>query len=258
VYNGFQFGQTMKYTIKQMADLAGVTTRTLRYYDEVELLTPVEIGENGYRYYDNGNLLQLQQIMFYRELDVPVKDIQFILSRPDHQVLSALENQRQQLQQKIARLIKLVETIDHTMMTMKGEWIMRDEDYFEGFDEVKYMHEAEQRWGNTPQYQESMKKWASYTEVQKETINDESKRLTHRMVSPNPQIYPDDPDVQTAIGQYFDYLNKYFYTCDIEFLRSLADMWVSDPRFAENYERIRKGGAVFVREAVHIYCDRHS
>ncbi len=77
------------------------------------------------------------------------------------------------------------------------------------------------------------------------------------MVGEDPTLTPDDPGVQTAIGEYHAYINQYFYNCDVEFLRNLSDMWVEDPRFAANYERIREGGAAFVREAVHIYCDKH-
>jgi hypothetical protein len=77
------------------------------------------------------------------------------------------------------------------------------------------------------------------------------------MVSEDPEASPDDADVQAAIGEYHAYLNQYFYTCEISFLRGLADGWVQDPRFAINYERIREGGAAFVREAVHLYCDRN-
>ena len=75
------------------------------------------------------------------------------------------------------------------------------------------------------------------------------------MVSEDPDASPDDPDVQAAVGEYYAYLNKYFYTCELSFLRGLADMWVADPRFAINYERILAGGAEFVRDAVNIYCD---
>ncbi|MGD9093509.1 MAG: MerR family transcriptional regulator [Anaerolineales bacterium] len=77
----------MTYTIKEIADLAGVTTRTLRYYDEIGLLTPASTGENGYRYYDQDSLMQLQQILFFRELDIPLKDIHHIVSRPDFNLL---------------------------------------------------------------------------------------------------------------------------------------------------------------------------
>lgn len=248
----------MAYTIKEIADLAGVTTRTLRYYDEIGLLEPADTGDNGYRYYDQGSLLRLQQILFFRELDVPLKDIHLIMSRPDFNLLRALEEHRASLENRAKRLDQLIDTVDRTIATIKGDQIMTAKDYFEGFDETQYEEETRQRWGNTPQYAQSQKKWASYSKEQKDAIKVEGGRLTIRMVSDDPNASPDDPDVQAAIGEYHAYINKYFYTCDVEFLRNLADMWVEDPRFAINYERVREGGAEFVRHAVHIFCDRNA
>jgi len=135
--------------------------------------------------------------------------------------------------------------------------MMTDKDTFEGFDETQYGEEARERWGDTPQFAESQKKWTNYTDEQKKAIKEEGDRLTVRMVGESPDASPDDRDVQAAIGEYYAYLNKDFYSCDMEFLRGLADMWVGDPRFAVNYERIRVGGSVFVREAVCIFCDRN-
>jgi DNA-binding transcriptional MerR regulator len=248
----------MAYTIKEIADLAGVTTRTLRYYDQIGLLEPADTGDNGYRYYDQGSLLRLQQILFFRELDVPLKDIYLIMSRPDFNLLRALEEHRASLEYRAQRLDKLIHTVDRTIANIKGDQFMTAKDYFEGFDETQYEEETRQRWGNTPQYAESQKKWASYAKEQKQAIKVEGGRLTIRMVSDDPNASPDDPDVQAAIGEYHAYINKYFYTCDVEFLRNLADMWVEDPRFAINYERVREGGAEFVRQAIHIFCDRHA
>jgi DNA-binding transcriptional MerR regulator len=247
----------MTYTIKEIADLAGVTTRTLRYYDEIGLLSPAEIGGNGYRHYDQDSLLQLQQILFLRELDVSLKDIQLIMSRPDFDLLRALQRHRLALQNRAKRLDKLIDTIDRTIAAIKGDSMMSARDYFEGFDETQYEEETRERWGDTPQYAESQKKWAGYSREQKEAIKAEGGRLTTRMVGQDPHAAPDNPEVQAAIGEYYAYLNRYFYACDLDFLRELADGWVADPRFAINYERIREGGAAFVREAVHIYCDRH-
>ncbi|MGW8249289.1 MAG: MerR family transcriptional regulator [Anaerolineales bacterium] len=246
----------MTYSIKDLADLAGVTTRTLRYYDEIGLLNPAMVGANGYRYYDRDSLLRLQQILFFRELDVPLKEIQFIMSRPDFNLREALENHRASLQEQAKRMEKLIDTVDQTIAELQGEWIMTEKEYFEAFDETRYEEEVRQRWGGTPQYVESQKKWASYSKEQREAIKAEGGRITTRMVSQDPSASPDDPDVQAAIGEYHAYLNEYFYKCDVSFLLNLADMWVEDPRFAINYERIREGGAEFVREAVHIYCDR--
>lgn len=247
----------MTYTIKEIADLAGVTTRTLRYYDEIGLLGPADTGDNGYRYYDQDSLLQLQQILFFRELDVPLRDIQLFMSRPDFNLLEALEKHREALQRRAQRLEKLIDTVDQTIATIKGERIMTATEYFEGFDESQYDEETQERWGHTPQYAESQKKWASYSKDEKDAIKAEWGRLTRRMVGQDRNTNPEDADVQAAIGEYHAYINRYFYTCDVEFLRGLADMWVEDPRFAINYERIREGGAAFVREAVHIFCDQN-
>ena len=243
------------YTIKVIADLAGVTTRTLRYYDQLGLLIPAEIGENGYRYYDHDSLLRLQQVLYFRELEVPLKEIKHLLNHPDFQLSSSLENHRAALRDQVQRLNKLLATLEKTISSLQGEGKMSEKEYFEGCDETRYEDETRERWGQMPQYAESQRKWSSYTKEQKEKIKIEGGKIAERMVTENPDVSTDDPDVQVAVGEYYDYLNKYFYTCDVGFLRSLADMWVQDPRFAVNYERVRKGGAAFVREAVHIYCD---
>jgi len=248
----------MPYTIKEVADLAGVSTRTIRYYDEIGLLSPAETRDNGYRYYDQDSLLMLQQIMFLRELDVPLKEIHLILNQPGFNLLSGLEKHRVALQARAARLSTMIETVNQTIAMLQGESIMSDKDYFEGFDETQYEEEAKQRWGHTSPYAESQKKWSSYSNEQKEAIKFEGGEITMRMVGNDPGLSPDDPAVQAAVGDYYAYLNKYFYTCEVEFIRNLADMWVQDPRFAINYERIREGGAEFVRQAVHIFCDRNA
>ncbi len=246
----------MTYSIKEIANLAGVTTRTLRYYDEIGLLKPAGSKINGYRYYDQESLLRLQQILFFRELDVPLGDIQLIMAQPDFNLVGALENHRTALKNRALRLQKLIDTVENTINVIKGESRMKEQDLFEGFDETKYEDEARRRWGHTPQYAESQRKWASYSKEQKQAIKEEGGQLTIRMVGTNPNVKPDDAEIQTAIEEYYAYINKYFYTCDVEFMRNLSNMWVEDERFAINYERIREGGARFVRDAVHIFCDK--
>jgi len=199
----------------------------------------------------------LQQIMYFRELDVPLKDIQLILNLPEFNLVSALEDHRLTLQNRVRRLNTLIETVDQTIATIKGEWTMSDKEYFEGFDESQYEEEVKQRWGNTPQYAESQRKWGSYSEEQKQALKEKMGEITLRMVGTDAALTPDDPGVQQAVKEYFEFLNQTFYTCDLEFYRNLSSMWVEDPRFAINYERIREGGSVFVRDAVHIFCDRN-
>jgi len=125
------------------------------------------------------------------------------------------------------------------------------------FDETQYEKETRERWGDTRQYAESQEKWAAYSREEKDAIKAHGGRLTIRMVGEDLDASPDDPEVQAAIGEYHAYLNRCFYSCRVGFLRGLADGWVADPRFAINYERIRPGGAAFVRDAVHLYCDRN-
>ncbi len=244
------------YTVKELADLAGVTPRTLRYYDEEGLLSPAEIGANGYRYYDRESLLRLQQILFFRELDFPLKGISEILEQRDFRLLDALEDHQKAIQKKIQQYQTLLGTVQRTISSIQGVENMDDQEYFVGFDEKKYEGEAQERWGRTDQYKESQRKWSSYSQEKKEEIKQEGGEITLRMVTDDPAARADDPGVQQAVGDYHHYLNKYFYSCDVQFLRSLADMWVADERFAINYEHIREGGAAFVRDAVHMYCDR--
>jgi DNA-binding transcriptional MerR regulator len=248
----------MTYTINQLAKLSNVTTRTLRYYDQLDLLTPAQIGHNGYRYYNRENLLRLQQILFFRELDVPLKEIRVLIDNPDFDLVEALQNHRQALEKRAQRVQTLIETIDQTIATCKGEWIMSEKEYFDGFDENQYEEEAQQRWGRTPQYVESQRKWGSLSQQEKEAIKVKSEEITARMVGNSAAAQPGDPAIQAAVAEYHAFINDNFYACEVAFMRGLADMWESDPRLAANYDKIRAGGAQFVKQAVYIYCDRNS
>src|SRR5512140_757626 len=123
------------YTVKQLSKLAGVTPRTLHHYDEIGLLKPSRVGENGYRYYGEESVLQLQQILLYRELDLPLEDIKRILGRRDFDVLSALEQHKAELARRIRRLERLTVTVEDTILHLKGKKEMSKKQYFEGFSE---------------------------------------------------------------------------------------------------------------------------
>ena len=127
----------MRYTVKQLAKLAGVTPRTLHYYDEIGLLHPATYGENGYRYYGDDALLRLQQILFFRELDFSLEQIKTIIDRPDFDLLHALESHRRGLQDRVSRLNCLIDTVDNTIKHIRGEIQMSEKDLYSGFDEEK-------------------------------------------------------------------------------------------------------------------------
>ena len=113
------------FTVKQLASLAGVTPRTIHHYDAIGLLKPVRVGKNGYRYYDDESILRLQQILFYRELDLPLLEIKKIMGRRDFVVLSALEGHRLELEKRIARLERLLGTGDNTILAVEHNLLIQ-------------------------------------------------------------------------------------------------------------------------------------
>jgi DNA-binding transcriptional MerR regulator len=123
----------MAYTVRQVAAMSGVSVRTLHFYDETGLLKPAYHGANGYRFYEEPQLLRLQQILFYRELGFGLKQIKEVLGRADFEIVAALESHRKVLQQNLARAQKLIETIDKTINHLKGGRKMKTEDMFAGF-----------------------------------------------------------------------------------------------------------------------------
>src|SRR5690349_13337867 len=122
----------MPYTVKQVARLSGVSVRTLHFYDETGLLHPAYVAPSGYRYYEEPQLLMLQQILFYRELGFELKQIKQILGKPDFEKVAALESHRQTLEQTLARTHQLIQTIDKTIQYLKGEVKMETEELFAG------------------------------------------------------------------------------------------------------------------------------
>src|SRR5262245_46172380 len=132
----------MPYTVKKVARMSGVSVRTLHFYDEVGLLKPAYHGANGYRFYEEEQLLMLQQILFYRELGFALKQIKRILGRPDFEKIAALQSHRKLLKKDVARTAKLIRTIDKTIEHLKGRKKMKTNEMFEGFDpEQQAKHE---------------------------------------------------------------------------------------------------------------------
>jgi DNA-binding transcriptional MerR regulator/quercetin dioxygenase-like cupin family protein len=123
----------MTYTVKQVAALSGVSVRTLHFYDEANLLKPARTGANGYRFYEEPQLLTLQQILFYRELGFELRQIRQLLGRPDFQKVDALRSHRAALEERLARTRRLLETIDHTIDHLEGRKPMSSEQMFAGF-----------------------------------------------------------------------------------------------------------------------------
>lgn len=125
--------ESMAYTVKKLSELSGVTVRTLHFYEEAGLLKPAYYGSNGYRYYEENELLQLQQILFFKELGFSIKQISKVLGQSDFDQLAALHSHRKALNREREKIEKLIETIDGTINHLKGKKKMKDREFFNGF-----------------------------------------------------------------------------------------------------------------------------
>jgi DNA-binding transcriptional MerR regulator len=246
----------MVYTVKQLADLAGISIRTLHYYDEIGLLKPASYGENGYRYYDEPAVLRLQQILFFRELDFSLDEIQNILDWPDFDVLIALQTHKESLRQKAERLNRLINTVDNTILHLKGELEMGQKSFFEGFTEEKqkqYEQQARQRYGDA-EVKESTDRWNRYTPEQKEKIKAEGEAI-YRDVLANMDKGYDSPEVQQAIARWHQHL-RYFYEPSYERLMGLAQLYTEQPDFVATYRKMHPDMPQFLYKAIEFYCTR--
>ncbi len=241
------------FTVKQLSKLAGVTPRTLHHYDAIGLLKPSRVGENGYRYYGEEALLKLQQILFYRELGLPLEDIRQIMGRRDFDVLGALHSHKEALQKQAGRLNRLIDTVDNTIHYLKGEKPMSEKGLFEGFSEEeqeKYAQEAEQLY-DPETVRASNRRWKAYSDDQKKQIMEEGKAIYLDMIAAMPQG-AGSAEVQAIVERWRRHMD-YFWTPNLEQLLALANGYHDDPRFKENFEKMQPGLAEFMREAVKVY-----
>jgi DNA-binding transcriptional MerR regulator len=243
------------YTVKQLSALAGVTPRTLRHYDQIDLLKPESIGENGYRYYGEQSMLRLQQILFYRELGFNLDSIRDVLSRPEFQVLDALVEHRESLQGRVRRLERLIQTVDKTITHLKGENLMSPKGLFEGFSEEQqeeYAKQAEQMY-DPETVRESNRKWKNYSAEKKQAIMDEGKHVYLDMIAAMPKG-ADSPEVQAIVERWRMHMD-YFWTPDLDQLLALASMYGESPDFKANFDQMHPELADFMKKAVTVYVE---
>ena len=244
---------TPMFTVKQLSKLAGVTPRTLHHYDDIGLLKPTRVGGNGYRYYGEEALLKLQQIMFYRELDLPLEDIKKLMDRPDFDVLKALESHKESLGRRMERTKRLLATVDHTIQHIKGEKLMSEKGIFEGFSEEQqeqYAQEAEQLY-DPETVRDSNRRWKAYSAAKKAAILAEGKQIYLDMAAAMPQG-ADSAGVQAIVERWRRHMD-HFWTPNPDQLLDLANGYNDDPRFKANFDKIHPRLAEFMREAVGIH-----
>lgn len=249
------------FTVKQLSKMAGLTPRTLHYYDEIGILKPSRVGDNGYRYYGEEALLRLQQILLYRELDMPLDNIKKIMGRRDFDVLGALESHRAELRRRIAQLERLINTVDDTILHLKGQKEMSQKQMFEPFTEeqqAEYEKEAMQMY-DPETVKASNKKWKGYTAAEKQRIADEGNAVYQEILAAMPRGAA-SPEAQAGIQRWQKHL-AYFWTPNDEQLVGLAELYNTDPRFKANFagqevrDKIDPHLAEFILAAVKVYVD---
>lgn len=241
--------------IKEVAELTGVTVRTLQYYDRIGLLRPSSLTEAGYRVYDQEALETLQQILFFRELDFPLSEIKEILSDPDFNRMEAFSKQRELLMLKRERLDRLIGTLDNRL---KGEKRMD----FKDFDQTEiekakkdYADEVKARWGHTDAYAESERKTGRYGKEDWKAVNEKGEEIL-REFGRHRADAPESEAVQALVCRWQQHITDSFYTCTDEILAGLGEMYTADPRFTENIDKYGEGTAALMAKAIAIYCSK--
>jgi len=241
-------------TIRQCAKLAGVTVRTLHHYDQIGLLKPARLADNGYRLYDGQSLLQLQQILFYRELGLGLDEIRGILAQPGFSPLQALKSHRRALKDRADRLAKLMDTVDRTIEHLEGGSTMDNHELFEGFSEEKqkeYAAEAAKLYGEKQVY-DSQARWDAYSPERKKAILQNGSLVITQITEAIP-YGADSPQVQALVEQWHRHIGN-FYRCSYEVLDGLADLYMQSPDFYNNFKKGHPAMPEFLSEAIHIYC----
>jgi MerR family transcriptional regulator, thiopeptide resistance regulator len=251
---------TAGYTVGRVADLSGVTIRTLHHYDEVGLLSPGGRSAAGYRIYEDRDLERLQRILFYRELGFTLGEISTIVDDPRTDTLGHLRRQRGLLNERIERLSAMVDAIDYEMEARTMDIPLTPEERLEVFGEFRpedYAEEAEQRWGETDAYKESQRRVSSYTKEDWLRLKAEEEEIRARLAAAlDAGLAPESEEAMSAAEAHRQHISRWFYECSYEIQRGLTEMYVSDERFRSNYDATAPGLAAFIRDAAHANASR--
>jgi len=244
------------YTVHRVATLAGVSVRTLHHYDQIKLLRPSSRTAAGYRLYGEDDLLRLQQILFFRELDFPLGDIQRILDDPGFDQVKALESHRRMLHERAERLAVLMRTIDKTIESLKEDMMtLTDAELYEGFSQEQiesYKREVQERY-DPALVAESNRRVSKMSKAQWQAIGAEGQQTTLRMAELMDRD-PRDPEVQQTIARHHAWIEN-FYPCSAEVYRGLGQLYTSDDRFRAYYEAYAPNLADFMQAAMNYYAE---
>ena len=249
----------MEYTIQKLAHIAGVSTRTLRYYDEIGLLEPARKNSAGYRIYGRNEVDKLQQILFYRALGLGLGSIKEIVSNPAFDGTSALQAHRRQLLEQRTQLDRLINNVEKTISAKEGTISMSDSEKFEGFkkeliqdNEQRYGKEVREAYGDDIVDQSNAKMF-NMSEAQYSDFLLIEKRLLAKLAEAMETGDASSAAAQEAAALHKKWLSFTWPSYSKEAHAGLAQMYTDDPRFSAYYEKVRPGAAEFLRDAIHVY-----
>jgi len=249
----------MEYTVQQLAKTAGISSRTLRYYDEIGLLKPARLTSSGYRLYGPQEVDRLQQILFFRELGVGLEQIREIINDPSFDSLTALREHRVKLLEKKQQLELLINNVEKTIAQYEGRIIMTDQEKFEGFkqklideNEAKYGKEVREKYGDEA-VDKSYRKMKEMTQEQYAEFEKLGQMVLDTLKEAMAAGDPASELAQKAADLHRQWLCFTWDNYSKEAHAGLAQMYVNDERFAAYYDRIKPGAAKFLRDAVLVY-----
>lgn len=243
----------MEMKVKEVADLVGVSVRTLHHYDQIGLFSPKKTSESGYRIYREEDLEKLQQILFFKELGFSLKNIKMIINSPSFNQKEALVLQREMLNEKRSKIDKMIETIDKTIKHTMGEIHMTTEERFQGINfKIKlYEQEARMRWGDQP-VDKINKNIGEMTRDERQALAQNWDKIFNKL-SQVVDFSPDSQEVQTVIKEWYVFLNENFGKYSLEAFYGLGQLYIKDERFKENIDQYGEGLTMLMSEAMKFF-----
>jgi DNA-binding transcriptional MerR regulator len=244
------------FSVNQLAKIAGVSVRTLHHYDKIGLLKPHSRTESRYRVYGHEELLRLQQILLYKEMDIPLLQIQEIIDDPSFDLVSALEQHHAALLNKKGRLEILLKTISKTIHQLKNQEKMEYKDLYQGMSPEKaeeLKKEASEKWGEDV-INDSQERLLSMSKKEWNALQEETEMVNTSLAS-SMHLPVNDSKVQELIARHYKIMGMHF-SITPEIYKSLGQMYADDSRFSSYYEKYRSGLALFLRDAISVYCTR--
>lgn len=252
----------MEYTVQKLGYLAGVSTRTLRYYDVIGILKPARINSSGYRIYGQSEVDRLQQILFYRELGVSLEGIRDIFTAPEFDSAQALLEHHDKLLEKRTQLDLLIANVEKTIALTEGRITMTNKEKFTGFkqklvdeNEAKYGKEVREKYGDEAMDQ-SNKKFMNRTEEEHAAFERLGIEAMETLAAAFATGDPAGELAQKAADLHRQWLSYNWATYSKEAHAGLAQMYVDDERFTAYYDANQPGSAEFLRDAILIYTGR--